>query len=168
MTLDTASRRFNYDKVTGRLTYRISTSYKTPVGKDAGYIWSHGNKRYWHVKVEGKSYKVHRIVWLLVYGELPDNQIDHINGNTLDNRIENLRAVDNITNSMNRSIQSNNSSGYHGINQLPSGNWRVRINVNRKRINVGTFESFDEALENRQYAEIRYGYHKNHGRVNGG
>lgn len=167
MTLELAKERFNYDRENGKLTYKISTSYKTPIGKEIGYIWHDGNKKYKYVKVCGKSYRVHRIIWLMEYGEMPDKQIDHINGNTLDNRINNLRCVDNITNSMNRSIQSNNTSGYHGINQLPSGNWRVRINVNRKRINVGTFESFDIALKARQDAEVKYGYHKNHGRENG-
>ena len=158
---------FLYDKDSGLLTNRHKRNYRTVVGEEAGYIWvdkKRADHKYRVVKVYGKEYKVHRLIWMMVHGELPDGQIDHINGDTLDNRIDNLRVVNNMTNSKNRSIQSNNTSGYHGINQLPSGNWRVRISHNRKRVNIGTFNTFEEAKAAREEAEIKYNYHDNHGR----
>ena len=167
MKYSTVRGRFNYDENTGSFTYRISTSYRTKVGDEAGWLWTDKNKKYRKVKVKGTSYNVHRLIWLWYYGTHPVDQLDHINGNSLDNRISNLREVDNITNSMNRSIQSNNTSGYHGINQLPSGNWRVRININKKRVSIGTYDSFELALDARKTAEEKYNYHINHGRNNG-
>ena len=166
MTQEYLHSLFNYNKETGILTYKVTRNYNATAGREAGYIWSNGNKKYKHIKIDGANYRYHRVVWLYVNGNFPNGQIDHINGNTLDNRIENLRDVTSIENSMNRGIQSNNTSGYSGINKLPSGNWRVRINVNKNRINVGTFATFEDAYKARKEAEKEYGYHINHGRVN--
>ena len=99
-----AKRRFNYDKETGKLTYRISTSYKTPVGKEAGSLWQVGHKRHRKVKVSGKNYMVHRIIWLLTYKRFPIDQIDHINGNGIDNRRENLRICQSKDNTRNQRV----------------------------------------------------------------
>ena len=166
MTQEYIKSLFDYDSDKGILTYKVNRGGNAKAGQEAGWTWSVGNKRYKHIKIDGKSYRYHRLVWMYMYGKFPNDQIDHINGDTLDNRIENLRDVTSIENSKNRGIQSNNTSGYSGINQLPSGNWRVRINVNKKRINIGTFDSFDEAYKARKQAEVDYNYHKNHGRIN--
>ena len=167
MTTQEINSLFYYNEEAGELMNAVTRSYKALRDDIAGYVWvdtKRSNHKYRVVKVKGKEYKVHRLIWQYFFGEKPNGHIDHINGNTLDNRIINLRVVDNATNSKNRSIQSNNKSGYHGINQLPSGNWRVRINHNKKRITIGTFKSFREAKVARLEAEIKYEYHNNHGR----
>ena len=161
---------FNYNIESGILTYAISRNYRTVVGNEAGWLWVDKKRdslhTYRHVKVDRQTYKVHRIIWVHVYGGIDSRmQVDHIDGNTLNNKIENLRLVSNAENSKNRSVQSNNTSGYHGINQLPSGNWRVRIvGEDRKRISIGSYSTFEEALMARKEAEAKYGYHTNHGR----
>ena len=67
------------------------------------------------IKVKGKQFKAHRIVWLLNYGEFPKTELDHINRNRLDNRIENLRLADRELNCRNRTIQPNKDTGVVGI-----------------------------------------------------
>jgi len=167
ISVDELGRLFSYDNINGLLLNKVARNYRTIVGKEAGSVWTDAkreNHRYKVVKIYGKEYKIHRIIWALHNGSFPKGQIDHIDGDTLNNRIDNLRDVDNITNSKNRAIQSNNKSGYHGISVLPSGNYRVRINDNKKRISVGTFPDFDSAYKARLEAEIKYKYHNNHGR----
>lgn len=69
------------------------------------------------IKVKGKQFKAHRIVWLLNYGEFPNTELDHINRNKLDNRIENLREADRSLNNRNKDIieKPNKESGLPGI-----------------------------------------------------
>ena len=69
------------------------------------------------IKVKGKQFKAHRIVWLLNYGKFPDGEIDHINRNKLDNRIENLRIADRVLNNRNKDIidKPNEKTGLPGI-----------------------------------------------------
>lgn len=105
----------------------------------------------------------HRIIWLLVYGEMPD-QIDHINGIRSDNRLSNIRAVDNKTNLKNQSLRATNKSGVMGVVQRSYGSWRAEIGVDGKRINLGTFIDKQDAIAARLKAERRYGFHENHGR----
>ena len=64
---------------------------------------------------EGKTYKAHRMAWLYVYGELPDCEIDHINGVRHDNRICNLRPATSKNNKHNCGIMKTNSTGFRGV-----------------------------------------------------
>ena len=163
MTQTELKNMFIYDD--GNI-YRTKRAGCFKVGSKAGSIWKdpkRENHKYMVIKISGKEYKLHRIIWCLINGKMPDGQIDHINGDTLDNRIENLRVVDNVTNSKNRGIQSNNTTGYHGITRH-NGRFRVRINHNGKRLSCGVYDTFEEALSKRLELEEEYGYHKNHGR----
>ena len=83
--------------------------------------------------------------------------VDHINGNGLDNRRENLRIVTQQQNAFNRAIQTNNTSGHKGVSLVKRNNkWLARIGFNGKRIVLGTFDSYEEAVEARKIAEIKY------------
>ena len=83
--------------------------------------------------------------------------VDHINGNGLDNRRENLRIVTPQQNAFNRAIQTNNTSGHTGVSLVKRNNkWLARIGFNGKRIVIGTFDSYEEAVEARKMAEIKY------------
>ncbi len=82
-----------------------------PSGKEAGSKIKGG---YIRVKYQGVNYLAHRIVWKLFNGEVPDSHIDHINGNTSDNRIENLRPATNGENFANTS-KVRSYSGHRGV-----------------------------------------------------
>lgn len=115
------------------------------------------------VKVKGKSYRQHRLAWYFHYGELPEHGIDHINGNKLDNRIENLRDISQGENCKNRKTNKNNSSGFRGVYKTKYG-FISRIGVNGVIVNLGTFNSFDDAMAKRLSAEVDFGFHDNAGR----
>jgi HNH endonuclease len=71
-------------------------------GKRAGCKYGDGNTYYLLVTVDQVQYMAHRLIWLLVYGKWPDNQIDHIDGNGLNNKLSNLRDVTCAVNLRNR------------------------------------------------------------------
>lgn len=112
----------------------------------------------------GKNYRAHRVIWAMTFGAWPDGQIDHINGNRSDNRIENLRVVSNAENQRNSKIRSTNTSGAAGVSwNKRCAKWQARITVNHKRIHLGYFGNKDDAIAARKSAEIKYGFHPNHG-----
>lgn len=115
---------------------------------------SEGYARGWY---NGKFILMHRFIM----GVLEDEEvvIDHINHNTLDNRKTNLRITDNITNCRNRYKNKNNTSGITGVNwHKATETWQVRIGDNYKRVEIGYFEDFNEAVKARKKAEEEYDY----------
>ena len=131
-------------------------------GDIAGSI---NNEGYLHIRVgKGRRYKAHRLAWLYIYGEYPNGDIDHINHIRTDNRISNLRVVSNRENSINRSITRKNKSCVVGVHWCKDRNkWHSDIRDGGKRINLGYFTEFHEAVNARKNAEVLYGYHRNHG-----
>lgn len=133
-------------------------------GKIAGSIVrKHYNKKYYRVMLIGRQRKNHRIIWMLIYGEWPD-QIDHINGNGLDNRLCNLRNVDTAENNRNLRFNRSNKSGCMGVYfHKITGKWRAFIGINKRKIDLGSYYDWFEAVCARKSAESYYGFHKNHG-----
>lgn len=114
-----------------------------------------------------KKFMEHRVIWCIYYGsDIPEGmQIDHVNGDSCDNRINNLRLVNNADNAKNQSIRYNSTSGVLGVNfSKREQRWKARIMVNRRAIYLGTFTNKEDAIEARKKAEIDYGFHENHGR----
>lgn len=156
--------RLSYDTRTGLFKWKCRVSTRVPKGSKAGSL--HKKNGYVLIKILRRTYKAHRLAWLIVYGSFPPNQIDHINGIKHDNRIINLRAVTHAENSRNRSLDIRNKSGHLGITYNKKTNrWIAQIGGTRKRVNLGHFENKEDAIEARRIAEINYNYHPNHGRV---
>lgn len=129
-------------------------------GSVAGWFHKHStdsNRHDWLVCVYSKTWIASRIIFFITYGNIPDGMaIDHINGNSLDNRIENLRLATSQQNNRNRRISSNNRSGIRGVCWDPSSNkWRAHIEVNGKHHNLGRFDSLVEARCIRRRAEVQ-------------
>jgi hypothetical protein len=83
--------------------------------------------------------------------------VDHINGNGLDNRRSNIRLATRSQNNYNKGLQLNNTSGYKGVYWVPKKKrWRVVIHVNKKRINIGTFKEKVEAAKAYNKAALMY------------
>ena len=86
-----------------------------------------------------------------------EKDVDHINHNLRDNRKLNLRIVTRTQNNMNRTLQSNNTSGVAGVTFHKDRNkWCARITINKQTINLGLFVNFQDAVEARRKAEIEY------------
>lgn len=107
----------------------------------------------------------HRAAWAIHYGEFPSGSIDHINGDKIDNRIENLRDVTNIENSRNMAVNKRNKSGVLGVYfHKQTGKWCAQISAFGKHVGLGLFSSQSDAIIARKAAERVLGYHPNHGR----
>mgnify|MGYP001168866129 CR=1 FL=1 len=115
--------------------------------------------------INNKNTRAHRVIWKIMHDEEPE-QIDHINGDRSDNRIENLRAVINADNGRNQKLRVSNSSGVMGVGFCKrAGKWRVRITINGKDKHLGIYKSYSEAVAARLTAEKLHGFHENHGRI---
>ena len=121
---------------------------------------------YYQVQVDGKLYMVHRVIWCMFNGDIPDgHEIDHINHIRDDNRLENLRVVTKQGNKRNRSRNKSNTSGVIGVSRYnPRNKWQSQIKVDGKNIHLGFYDDFDEAVKVRKEAEVKYGFHSNHGK----
>ena len=105
-----------------------------------------GNRahRYTSVKIAGKSYRLHRLIYMYHHGEVPE-QLDHINGDLLDNRIENLRAVTHSQNCMNRKMRKNSTSGIKGVHwNSKKEKWVACVGLNYKSYGAGEFDTKEE------------------------
>ena len=145
----------------GYLIRKIKTSNSVKVGDVAGCSTGNG---YQKICVYGKQYLTHRLIFFWHYGFFP-KEVDHINGNTFDNCIENLRAADRNQNGKNRGLSIRNKSGFAGVVQDKiRKKWIAQIMVDRKRILLGRFEKLEEAINTRKKAEKFY--YKEWARVN--
>lgn len=110
---------------------------------------------YCQIKKKGKLHliRLHRII-----ADAPDGKlVDHINGDTLDNRRNNLRLVTIAQNGHNRSLSSKNKSGVTGVFWFEKrGKWLVNICNNNKTIYIGLYSNFDDAVKARYEAEDKY------------
>ena len=131
-----------FDYQDGQLYWRVKKSYRVEIGKEAGCKNSHG---YCVVRVDGVLYGVHRIVFLMHHGYLPDT-IDHIDGNPQNNNIENLRQATNVENCYNRGKQSNNKSGCKNVHwKAKIKHWSVEIQVNKVKHYLGIYKDLELA-----------------------
>ena len=123
-------------------------------------------KGYRNIMILNVGYLIHRVAWFYVFGEWPVNDIDHIDGNGLNNKILNLRDVTALDNGRNKRLPSTNKSGVIGVCwHKRDEHWRATIKVEQKTISLGGFSSIDDAISARKKASVKYGFHKNHGTV---
>lgn len=118
-----------------------------------GVLCENKEDSYIYVWVFGKLYLGHRICWLLHYGEWPTSILDHKNRNKQDNRISNLRESSHSRNKHNSKVAVTSTTGITGINRA-GDKFRVRIMVNGVRVNVGTFNTIEEALSERRKLSV--------------
>lgn len=113
-------------------------------GKVAGVKCPRG---YVYIKTRPHGlFSASRLAWLYVNGEWPSNEIDHINGRTDDNRIENLRNATRSQNGANRGKHKNNSTGFKGVTKKKN-KWTACVAINKKRFRLGSFDTPEAAYE---------------------
>ncbi len=111
ITAEQAREHLSYNSETGEFTWAVPGPGRS---KKAG---SHAGRGYRAIYILGRRYKSHRLAWLMVHGYLPssDLTIDHVNGDTADNRISNLRLAALSENSMNARLCRRNTTGVKGV-----------------------------------------------------
>lgn len=125
--------------------YSKKERHTCPIGTKLGSI----SCGYLQIKIKQKKYYAHRIAWFLFHGEWPKDQVDHIDGNRLNNKIENLRIVDRYGNNHNR--PQHRAGLLLGTHQLKNGKWRARTPskyLNHQtgiRITLGYYKTMEEA-----------------------
>ena len=150
LTYEKAHQLFEY-LPNGELQRKITTSPKSLKGT---FVGNGDIRRYKYFSVNGVKYYNHRIVWFMYHGYMP-KQIDHINGNPLDNRIENLRECNQSENNWNQGIKVTNKSGYKGISWYARDKrWVAKLNVFGKSHIVGNFINKEDAVEAMKKARI--------------
>ncbi len=123
----------SYNPQTGTFVWKKPGRY---FGKQTGCESTHGLV----INIAKKIYLAHRLAWLHVTGAWPLADIDHKNGNPLDNRFRNLRDAEHRQNIRNSKRRSTNTSGYKGVSfYKPSGCWRAVIMLNYRYIHVGYY-----------------------------
>lgn len=125
----------------GRLYWKVQARSDIPAGTEAGTVNPRG---YRAVFVRGKLYLAHRVVWALHHGEFPLAALDHINGDKLDNRIENLRPCSVAQNQFNRGRTKNNKSGFKGVSRHGK-RWVATISANGHFRRLGSFDTREAA-----------------------
>ena len=155
---------FIYNPTTGELRRKVGRKGGGPAGSIAG---SSSKQGYLRIMIDGGYYRVHRVCYKMATGRDPGIfEIDHINGIRNDNRLSNLRMVDRATNSRNVKRLVNNSSGYNGISfNKRKKVYETYIRVNQKKIHLGYFKEEEDAVAARAAANVKHGFHVNHGRV---
>lgn len=150
-------------EIINRLVWKSPPKYSTP--KPGDLVGNLSGTGYIEFQVEGRKFLMHRVIWFLNKGYWPKGNIDHINGDGLDNRISNLRDVPQSENTKNQGLQKRNTSGYPGVHWYsPRGKWVVKIGVKGKSKHIGYFKDKGDAINARKEAEKLYNYHPNHGR----
>ena len=115
--------------------------------------------------INGKTYMAHRIAYAMSIGDPMDLEIDHINGDRMDNRLENLRPVTSGINKRNSQIPSHNTSGRVGVAfRASKRKWRASITIDNRHRHIGYYDTFEQAVFARLNVERKNNFHSNHGR----
>lgn len=150
-----------YEPDTGELFWLLRPATMFADGKQSAdktcAIWNgkHAHRKAFTTKntgylsgsVFGKACFAHRVIWAIVTGAWPENEIDHINRNGEDNRWVNLREASRSENMRNTRLGSHNTSGAKGVYwDKRSGKWLGQICADKKQHRVGLFPTFDAAV----------------------
>jgi len=148
MDLDRIKQLVAYDPETGRFWWKVNCGR----GRAGTVLGSEHSGGYRECKIDGERFFLHRLAWLYFYGEMPKEQIDHINGDRTDNRISNLRKATQQQNSGNMKIRPNNKVGFKGVYKVNRTKpFQANIHINGKTKYLGLFDTAEEA--HRAYLE---------------
>jgi hypothetical protein len=170
LTAEQLRALLHYDPDTGLFTWREGITHwraGLPAGTETtrGTKWAThivigigttSQRRYSEIGIRKNVYRAHRLAWLYVYGEWPDRDIDHINGDGTDNRIVNLRLATTAENAMNRVRRVDNTSGIKGVSwNKKSGQWLVHVGFGGRIVHGGLFDTIEEAKAAREALATR-------------
>lgn len=143
--------------------YWIKAPKRKPslAGAEAGSLNGNG---YMAVKVDGRRFMCHRVIYEMIAGEIPDGAvIDHINGNKLDNNISNLRIASVSLNAKNCCMNSKNTSGFNGVSLYKrTGKYAAFSKSNGKHVHIGYFDTAEDAFKARLIYDTENGFTERH------
>lgn len=172
----------DYDAITGVVRWRVrpASDFATQGMADgwnnrfAGAVVGSLNKvnGYLNFKIldgREKPFRcgLHRVCWGLYHGNWPEGDIDHENHCRSDNRIKNLTDSTPQKNSKNRALSSKNTTGRTGVvicKDRKTDPYRAQITHEGRGKNLGNFATLEAAAAARKAAEVRLGFHPNHGK----
>lgn len=127
----------------GMLFWKIKVSDKVNIGSRAGSSIGKANRR--RIRINNIVWQEHRVIFLMFYGFLPD-EVDHIDCNSLNNKIENLRPAIRVQNTWNQKLSKKNTSGFKNVCwKKDKKKWRVEVRSNNKIYFLGYFDDIKEA-----------------------
>lgn len=151
-----------YNPLTGIFVRKITLSPRTKVGDIAGSTNKCG---YIQICVDRRYYLAHRLAWFYVYGKWPKKDLDHKDHIRHHNWIDNLREATNKENSKNASISKNNTSGFNGVSYNKAGKvWVAYCSTAVGNKYLGCFKNKADAIDARKEANLKHGFHENHGK----
>lgn len=166
ITQEKIKSKIHYCAETGVFTWSYGTGLVRSGDKAGRVLSTKFNKKYIQIKIFKKQYLAHRLAHFYMVGEWPESQIDHIDGNGLNNKWSNLRVVSASENCKNKRLQSNNKSGTTGVSfNSQLSKWKAVIYSDKTQIHLGYFSDKFEAVCARKSAERKHGFHINHGEV---
>jgi|JI10StandDraft_1071094.scaffolds.fasta_scaffold354168_2 hypothetical protein len=165
-----------YNPETGKMVWRTKAPEEEHsslwnsknAGKECGTFDKDGYKVISFKTKNKPSVKIraHRLAWVIVYGTIQNETIDHINQNRADNRIENLRSVSRLINQRNKLRNKNNTSGAVGVCfDKRRGLWHAQATVNYRKYHIGYFADFISAEMASREFRVKNSFTENHGRV---
>lgn len=133
-----------YDPVTGVFTNRVTRNSRSVAGHESGTVMVDG---YRLIMVNHRRHLAHRLAWLYVHGQFPDQELDHKDGNRDNNSITNLRPATRKQNMENQKLSERNKSGCRGVSWKSSiGKWVVQVGHKGKQRHLGYFTNLNEAI----------------------
>jgi hypothetical protein len=133
-----------FDYIDGHLYWKSNRGSNRLKGKKAGWL---NEGRHYDVMYKNKTHKMHRIIFLMHHGYLP-KEIDHIDGNPLNNKINNLREVTHSQNMQNSRLRKDNISGEKGVIWDKTKNrWRVNCVLDKKQYHGGYHKNLTDAID---------------------
>jgi len=152
-------QELRYSPEEGLFVRRIARGSE-PVGAIAGCI---NEKGYWLIGLGGFEFRAHRLAYLYMAGWMPV-EVDHKDHVRDNNRWDNLRPATRAINCQNQSRSKVNTSGVTGVEWASwARKWRAQVQKDGRMIHLGYFDKFEDAVAARKDADIKYGFHPNHG-----
>ena len=162
----TLQKYLSYNPETGIFTwnFRDQGMFKNPrssnawntryANKECGHVMYDKRNKYRSICINGKQYLAHRLAVLYMTGSMPEDDVDHIDGNGLNNTYENIRPATNSINSKNQRKRLNNKSGVTGVYWCKSWErWVASINENGSQRYLGCSKNMEDAVNLRISAE---------------
>lgn len=151
LTQERLKELLHYDPETGVFTWRVRRGGSAVQGRTAGTVDANG---YVCTRIDGKTKKMHRLVWLYVHGYMPE-LIDHVNGARHDNRLCNLREASTRVNARNKR-HPQGSNPYLGVYRK-RGRWGAKICANGVQRHLGYHDTPEAAHE--AYVQAKRKHH---------